>query len=166
MAVFGISLDRHYSAMKFMLATEQRLQSTNVMRNPFTGGVLYAGEGPGERDVYGVVMEPLYPKVWLIGLVWIAASILLGGSWGWYVPGLIMLGLGFFWSVAFMYIGLRIGIKRSGYAGRVRLVTKGELVRRLQRQNPLGKSNNFLELLKSFKRLSSSTNAPEVLADG
>lgn len=166
MVLFAVELQGHYSALKFMRDTDERLNGTDFFRNPFTGGVLYAHNSPNKGHSFVVVMDPIYPKIWIMGFLWLLGAFLLGGSFGWYIPGLVMAPVGILWSAPFMYTMLRIGIRKAGYVGPIKLLRNETVLRRLQSQKPLRNDKRFSAMLKGFEQENHSLNGARRLEDG
>ncbi len=129
MAVFGIEIERSKEAFKFITETNKRLQlEGDIGRNPFYGRAYILMNKSG---VYGIFkMEPVYIKAYLGGLfLLIPALIFSKFTWTWwYIPGLALLSLGIFWSKYFYWAIATLGLKKSGYIGKKRLIKTSELL--------------------------------------
>lgn len=134
MAVFGIEADRKATVHVFMEQSNKRLQKNNLVANPFYGTIKQLPvRGTGKRVQYVIVMDPVYPRFYLSGIL----VILVAGmftqfrlNWGMYA-GVGILSLGFFWSRTFFYLMLSLGLKRAGYKGKVRLLNNPQVIRNM-----------------------------------
>lgn len=124
MSVFSIAVNKDFSLVsQFFEDTRQRLKTGKV---PFTGGI--AGPYQEEkRDIYVLVLSPVYPQVYFIGYILLAALLFLqvfGGltgpilNWGTLI-GAVMGATILLWSSTFHKWILRRGLKKAGYTGTV-----------------------------------------------
>lgn len=153
MALFGVGVIGTESSLRFMLRTHENLQIDNFVRNPFQGGVVYCGtirKKTYELQAFGIDMRPTYPHFYLVGLLWILLAVIFGGGWGWYVPGLAILGCGFFWSSSLFYILIWLGLHKAGYKGPIKRIELRALLRGTQRLKPLSVDQNFRALIEGF----------------
>ena len=125
MAVFGVETDADTSVIKFMKESHDRLQSNNIVDNPFNGRIIRAKDNNTKKYTYVVIMQPIYPKIYLIGLFYIGIALLFTGMRLslWQLPGIILYATGIFWSKIFIYSGLKMGLRKYGYRGKVRLLS-------------------------------------------
>ena len=132
MANFAVQTEAAPEAVKFMLDTKERLKSNNILRNPFTGDIILVPNSKHTHDgnIYLIKMEPIYPKYELFAVPLLSIPLFFTGlklTW-WLLPGVFVASFGVFKSVLFMYIMLKIGLKRAQYEGKVKLLSKDELI--------------------------------------
>lgn len=169
MALFGVGVIGTEASLKFMRRTHENLQIENFVRNPFRGGVVYCGTIPKKSyhlHAFGVDMRPTYPHFYLVGLVWIVLAAIFQGRWGWYVPGLAILGCGFFWSSSLFYILMYLGLRKGGYKGPIKRIELRALLRGAQRLKPLSDDQNFQTMIGSFDNSAPHQEGRGGLADG
>lgn len=122
---FAVEFVRNTESNKFVVETNIRLRNPNFLQNPFYGIVKYV------EDFCIVEMKPLWFNMAPVGLVIFIASVYFRGFSLWNLPGLIILSSGLFWSHYFMYLMFRIGIRKAGYRGPIKLLKHSEALRRL-----------------------------------
>jgi hypothetical protein len=125
MTIFGIKTELSPEVDKFMLETHYRLQSSDMQKNPYYGGVSKVAECTHLID-----MTPIYPPFYLSGwlvlmlcLVWFKVWVL--------IVGLVLLSFGLVWSKYFLFFMLRLGLRKHGYKGPVRLICNKLLLNRM-----------------------------------
>lgn len=126
MAFFGVRVDDCVITRSFFNRVSLHMKIGNLVTNPYVGGVKNL-----EKGLYGIIMDPVYPKFYYIGFLFLLASVLLTWnvfSW-WNLPGLLLSCLGFFYSKYFFFFMLVIGLKKAGYNGKTRLVGLNKLGR-------------------------------------
>lgn len=127
MSILVIEGDKNITLRSFLWDSHLRLQS-----NPFVNGSIKKLEGE-DKDSYVLSIDPLIPRFYLIGPFMVAAVLFFTGlrlSW-WLAPGIALTLSGFFWSTPFMYLGLRLGLRKQGYNGTVRRIRKDEGFKRV-----------------------------------
>ena len=124
-------------ANDFFLATEKRLQGTDMVANPFFGSLkMYASKD----SVLGVAsLRPMYPNLTL----YVAGFFLLIGLFSFFnYWGLnhvfVLLALfswvaGYFWSSHFMVSMMKVGLRKAGYKGKMETFIGSKLSERLFR---------------------------------
>lgn len=133
MVIFGIELSRTKEAIKFMKETNDRLQSTNPVTNPFYGSIKRIPLKKKDKDHYVLVMDPVYPKLYYMGYFLLPGAFIFAGlrlSVA-YLPGLFLTLTRFCWSRFFMYLFLALGLKKAGYKGKVKLIKDSTSLRTL-----------------------------------
>lgn len=126
--VFGILLKEDLNSRLFFEEVEINLKK-NFLKAPF-----------GEKNIkrmnkgfYIVDLVPSYPKVFYFGLFFLFGSLVFNDfnlSWVSFF-GLILFSTGLFWSKYFQFYMLRIGLKKKGFVGKVKLMPTSLLLRRL-----------------------------------
>lgn len=132
MATLGIETETNIGVNVFMQQSNERLQNDNIVKNPFNGRIkkIYSNKG---KDSYVIIMNPIYPRIYLIGLFLMVVPLFFTGfyvSW-WLLPGAIIFSLGIFWSKIFVLLGLFIGLRKHGYKGKVKYLSNNEIIRRM-----------------------------------
>lgn len=162
MAVFAVEAEPDPTIVNFFIDTNRRLQGNNLLRNPFVGGIFW----PGEGNIFVFVMDPIWPRFFYFGWLWAIGAIVLGVPLAWVWPGVVIGCLGFFWSGAFMYIMLRIAIKKAGYKDRVRMVKLADVFRVYYTLKSFNQKLNLLSNDSNFCLMPKRNNKTEVLEDG
>lgn len=127
MAIFGVEIkDYDDRVQELVVETNVRLQDTNLMKNPFRGGIKgYPG------SMYVLMLEPIYFNfTWFL---WLAAGALyffLGLTY-WLIPPVLLGCLGIFWSKYFYYFMFKRGLKKKGYTGKTKLLSTAETLKRV-----------------------------------
>jgi len=104
MAAFGIEITDKKVIPK-ILEVRTNLFIEDLVKNPFQGKITAHGE-----RFFTVIMNPVYPRVYLFSFFPLAVSLLFGsGFWrtALLIVGLIMLGTSVFWSNRFYYLLFR-----------------------------------------------------------
>lgn len=126
MAVFSVKVNRSKIVDEFVSQVSARLLLPNVVKNPFEGKIKVFPKD--DKELIVVSLKPIYPSIWLVGLVFIVPC-LVWFSWWLFVPGLIFFCLSFFWSSPFFYIIFYRGLRRSGYKGSIKLLSHDNSLR-------------------------------------
>lgn len=124
MCLFAVESEKNNLVKSFLWDSNLRLQS-----NPFLKGRIIRVIGE-EKDHYVVGMIPLIPRFYLIGPFLIAGVLFFTGlrlTW-WLLPGIILSMTGIFWSQYFAYAGLRLGLRKQGYKGYIKMTSKDECI--------------------------------------
>ena len=132
MAILGIETGKDPKVMEFMLESDKRLQSNNVVKNPYEGKIKKINS-ENDKESYAIVMTPIYPRFYLFGIILIILPMLFIGirfSW-WMLPGIILFSLGIFWSKIPVYLGILIGLRKQGYKGKVKIISNNEIIKRM-----------------------------------
>lgn len=125
MTIFGVSVKPGAEAVLFFDEVNKRLGTGDMIKNPFNGRARLFGPG-----FYVVDMAPIFPNLTWIG--WIPAIIaLLAGSILWAIPGLVLVACGAFWGADFFYLMLKMGLRKAGYKGPIRLFRTHKTLRRV-----------------------------------
>ena len=126
MATFGVRLENNESfnqAIKFLEDTNKRISENNLIKNPFTGTIKRIG------DIFLVDLKPIYFNFTpffifpIIGLY-----LFMGFTWIMIFPASLCL-LSIFWTKYFFYFFFKIGVKKAGYKGKVKLLKDSETLR-------------------------------------
>lgn len=133
MALFGFRAEHKKELTNFMLATQKKLESNNVVYNPFIAKIKeFNLISEGEPEViYLIDMNPIYLNFTPIGwFMAFAVLVLFGFSW-WITPGVVITLLGVFWTPEFYYIMFRLGLKKAGYKGKVKRLRNEAIIKEL-----------------------------------
>jgi len=130
MAIFGVKLEEDNKAKLFMQESNDRLQDNSIVKNPFYGRIALV---PNSEDYYIVDMEPVYLKAYWGGAFILMATLVFTGFklTLWLLPGIALLCCSIFWSKYFLYIMMRIGLRKAGYMGKIRLVNNKIMMKAL-----------------------------------
>lgn len=137
MAIFGIEVDNVAEANDFFLETEQRLQGTDMVVNPFFGSLkMYVSKD----SVLGVAsLKPMYPNLtlYVAGFFAILGLFAYWNGWGlqffFVCMSLASVLAGYFWSSHFMVSMMKVGLRKAGYKGKVETFVGSKLSERLFR---------------------------------
>ena len=126
MAVFGVLVDPGLEVLDFVAKTNHRLEDSNLVKNPFKGGiktVLHDG-----RLLCVVSMRPVYFNFTVFGWL-LAASVFFiwGVSW-WILPGVILGSLGIFWHKSFFLFMMKKGMRKAGYTGQFKEINANTII--------------------------------------
>ncbi len=132
MTIFAIETDASVELLNFMAETTERIKGHNIATNPFTGMVKQIpNTKPGDTLAYVIQIEPIYPRFYLFGGVYIILGFLLNRGWTpWLLPGFGILSLGFLWTKYFYYIFLTMGLRKAGHKSKVKLITSQDTIMR------------------------------------
>lgn len=123
MVAFGIEV-RKAKATQAILDVRTNLLVNDIVRNPFNGKITAHG-----KNFFTVIMNPVYPRVYLASVFPLAVSLIGWGSW-WgnvlFIVGLVMLSTSVFWSNRFYYLLFRY---KAGNG--IRYVPPGEALERV-----------------------------------
>ena len=113
---------------RYFKKVHEKLHEKDLVRNAFTGGVKKFGGG-----LYGVHMRPIYPPVYIIGLLYVVVFLFFNRfQWSWWLlPGIIVGLTGVFYSAWFFYTMLYFGLRKLGYEGKIHFLTCSQFMRRL-----------------------------------
>lgn len=130
MVVFGVKGEYNFKLREFMDQANKNLQLEDVAKNPFQGSIRLLRR-QGNYDYYLIIMDPIYPRFYIVGiflafLPWLFTGIEL--SW-FMAPGLILTATGIFWSKFFIYGILRIGLIKSHIKVKLKLIGNSDVLR-------------------------------------
>lgn len=123
MVAFGLIV-KDDEATSTVMSIRKNLLVDNILKNPFNGKITAHG-----KDFFSVILEPVYPKVYLFSFFPLLISILTVGHWYGYVAfyiGLVMLCMRVFWTNTLYFLLFYIKTK-----GKVRYVSARETLRRV-----------------------------------
>jgi hypothetical protein len=132
MTFFAFSVDATEQTKKYVEETHQRLTKVDMIKNPFTGGVKLVSSD-GQSDTYICVIEPIYPRLYFLGLLLlVGAAFFIKRWWSWfYLPGIFLTMQAFLWSRYFYIIMIRQGFKKNGYNGPFKVIDNNMIVNEL-----------------------------------
>lgn len=123
MVAFGIEINNPKATEK-ILEVRTNLLVNDIVRNPFNGKITAHG-----KNFFTVIMNPVYPRVYLASAFPIAAAVFWWGSW-WatilFIIGLVMFSTAVFWSNRFYYLLFRYKTGKG-----IRYVPPGEALERV-----------------------------------
>lgn len=131
MPAFGVEVEDSPIAWDFFNQSNQRLKEKSILKNPFFGSITKIPYS--EPHTYVVIMEPVYPKVYYVGVVVGGFVFVLTGfvfTW-WLIAPFLFLASGLFWSKFFLYFMIKFALRKKNYRGYVRLLDTSVLVERL-----------------------------------
>lgn len=134
MVVFAFETKETVELLKFVFETNVRLEEKGIVKNPFYGRItLVPLTAKNKIYTYVVNLEPVYPKIYVIGSVLTLMTFLLAGArWTpWLWPGIILMSTIFLWSKYFYFIFIILGLKKSGHTNKLKLITDKETIIRL-----------------------------------
>jgi hypothetical protein len=122
MALLCIETEQHDKAMVFYRLIKKNLADGNYIKNPFMGQIrAYVFD---DSYIFVLSMTPIYFNFPLILLITGATTLVLFG-WQWYtITQLAIGGLSVAWTPAFIYFFFLLGLKKAGYKGDVKLLSK------------------------------------------
>lgn len=131
MAVFGVETDFNIKIREFMEECNNRLNKEDFWKSPFEGKIKLIRKENSKKDVYLVIMDPLYPPFYLVGLLFLVAVIVFNGFSlsPLMVPGFVMLSFGLFWNKHFIFFILKFSLFRKKIRGKVRMISNSRLIR-------------------------------------
>lgn len=110
MVSFGLVVKKPEAIQK-ILKIRENLQIDNIVQNPFNGKII-----AHKKDFFVVVMEPVYPRVYLLSFVPFFFTVFFWGSWfGWlaYTISMAMVLTRIFWWNRFYFLLFWIVTKRG-----------------------------------------------------
>ena len=129
MVYFGAEVEGTPELMKFISDTKTRLSDKHIAKNPYKEAeILYL---PNTLVYYAkpiYLLFPLYASIFIsiVTFMFVGLNYSIG-----YIISLVFLSLTFFWSKWFTYPLLKIGLKKAGYKGNIKLLSTEELFKRL-----------------------------------
>lgn len=128
MVQYVIETDGGVDVKKFFKETHMKLHiGDSLLKNPFTNPRIKRLDS----KAYLVSFNISYPRIDLYGFIWLGMAYVFGFNlfWSLFPAGLIfMQGLMFqSWPYYLMNV---MGLKKKGYAGKTKMLTKSEVIRR------------------------------------
>jgi hypothetical protein len=127
MAIIGLEADKNIGLNIFMRQTEKRLKEMplldgKILRIPLDN-----------RDDYVLIIDPLFPKFYLMGLLMIFITLYFTGPrlTAWLLPGFAVFAGGVFWSKPFFMLILWIALRKKKYKGKIKFVTNNKVIRKM-----------------------------------
>lgn len=123
MASFGLESKNDEAVAKIM-EVRRNLLVENLIKNPFNGKITAHG-----KDFFTVIMDPVYPRFYLLGWFPAIIGLLFMGTWygnALLVVAAIMLCCSILWSSVFYYLLFYLVTKRG-----VRYVSAQEALKRV-----------------------------------
>lgn len=126
----AIQVERNPESLRFIAETEERFKVKDIARNPFMGKIALL-KSDSKFNYYGIRMEPLYPRLYVIGLILLLGpAFFIKRLWSWaYLPGLLMTSTIILWSPWFYYFVLTRGLAKIGFKGEKHILLNGHLLK-------------------------------------
>jgi len=120
MAIFAVETEKDIKANEFMELSNNRLQSSNLVTNPFNGGIKKI-EG-NNKNTYLVYMQPIYPRLYIAGIFFLIITLVFTKFRLslWLIPSILILCTGILWSGQFFYFILKKGLRKHGFTGAIK----------------------------------------------
>jgi len=130
MAVIGLITENKEVLKDVFKGIIFKSKEKNFVKNPFSIKAKLE-----EKDDLFFLMEitPLYPPVFWLGFVLLIPFIIFEWFNFFLIMPLLLLGIGFFWSKTFYLLVLKASIRKKGYKGQLRFLSKKDIIRRLAR---------------------------------
>lgn len=123
MAVFGVRLSDSEELDRFINRTRENLIGDNLVRNPFVGDIKKV------NGVYIFNMKPIYPNFTMFGWVTLAITYFFKGFTWWFLPSIILISLGVFWTPHFFYFFFKQGLKHDKIFVKTKMLIGNELIK-------------------------------------
>lgn len=126
MAIFGIELQGTEEENRvgdiLMEDIMENFENPNVVSNPFIAKVI------NQDDMYAIYMKPIYFNFTIFG--WLGLLIMFATmGWTWFLILPFIIGAcHIFWSGTFYYYMLKISLMKRGYKGKMRRLTKNQIL--------------------------------------
>lgn len=123
MVIFGIETEDEIDS--YISKTNERL-----VENLLVHGEAKALE---EKNTYAIDVSIRFPKIHYFGFMLLFGGLYLTHlTWKWYlwIP-IVLSSLCFFYTKTYNYMVFRIGLRKHGYDGKVRLLKDQEFIKRL-----------------------------------
>ena len=133
MAIFGVVVENKELPKQFFKEVKERLGTTDLVHNPFTGGVIpfIKGSVKGETEVdraYIIKMSPFYVNFTIPGAIFTAILFFFWPRIWLGIVVVVFLVLSLFWSGKFYYYIMKMGLKKKGYEGKVVYLKPKEII--------------------------------------
>ena len=119
MVIFGISTADSEELDHFIYKTNER----------FNKVLFFTGKLFKFKDMVVIDMKPLIVKFYYLGLF---SAVTIYYFWGFsklLIPAFIVFAGGFFWTRYFFYFFLKIGLKKEGHTGKIKLISSQNTLR-------------------------------------
>jgi len=126
MVLYVLETDGGRVVRDFFKEVEVRFAGGDLISNPFSNSVVK----PINSKVWLVSFKPVYPPVYLFGVIWSVLSIVFGFGLWWLIPAVILFAQGFFFLSPFYVLFTILGLRKKGYKGRVVWLDKKEVIKR------------------------------------
>jgi hypothetical protein len=131
MAAFGIITIPNEIVDKFMEDTNERLEGDNFVKNPFYGKIKLIDDS-NTCAWWAIVMRPVYAPYYWFGLLGATGILFIAQGWtNWAILPLLLFASGIFYNGWFFAFMLRIGLRKAGYTGVLKILGKEEVINRL-----------------------------------
>jgi len=112
MVKFKVLLDNSTEAVNYMSVVSKKLESNNMVDNPFTATVKHIG------FEWLIDINPIYPNYSIMGIIPFGIGLFTGIKFLIFV-GLLILVTHIFFTSLFYFVVIKTQLKRSGYKGYV-----------------------------------------------
>lgn len=120
MVIYCFETEKSSEVLNWIKLTREKSKETDFVKNPFFFKIKRVTIK--KRFLLCVDILPLYPNFTIYGWFGLIGSFLILG-WGWWTWPFLALGcLGFFWSSPFFYFMTKLGLRKNGYKGKIKMV--------------------------------------------
>jgi hypothetical protein len=133
MATFGVVVEPVPAVEEFITKTKTRLLDNNMVRNPFRGDIktLFYTDTTVKKIVL-IYMRPLYMDFSIFGWITLFSTWYIWGFiWYLFIPGLLVGCSGIFWRKEFYYYIFKLGLKKAGYTGSIKLISSKDILEKI-----------------------------------
>jgi hypothetical protein len=117
MAFFIVKTRNEPLVRSFFSDVKARLENDDLLKNQYRGNIFFKAK---DKEAYFFIkMSPIWFGFYKFGIFPFILGLFFMKVWLW-LPGLIILGFGFFWSPFFLFFLIFLGLRKKGYKGRVR----------------------------------------------
>ena len=127
--IFGVEIEDTPETKRFIVNTRVRATVGNPAPWAATWKVGEIRAPPGKRCLV-IGIESFFPDAWkLAGIVLFVPVVFTGLVWSWWLaPGLAVLALSLFATASFRFLVLWLALRKHGYDGKVRRLSKRALL--------------------------------------
>lgn len=129
MAFFGVETEGEDYVAGFVVSTNKRLENNTLHKNPFEAKLTKKG-----NNVF-VYIKPIFLNIplYLVFFITVPTMIFtkLSSFFFTYWIALGFLLLSFFWSKYFFWLIMKMGIRKTGYKGKFKLLSNEETFKRM-----------------------------------
>jgi len=129
MAIIGILTDKTNLSFNFFRSVIYKTSDTSLLKNPFS---VRSKLKIQKKELFFVMdLTPVYPPIFYFGFLLLIPFIVFQWINIFLVLPILLIMLGFFWSSTFYLMLLLAGLRKDGYKGKVKILSKKEIIRRL-----------------------------------
>lgn len=123
MALFGIRTEKNEKVDLFVKETNERLGSNNLVKNPFTGNIKSISP-----RLHIINMKPIYLNYPLVAFCFLFTIGLVFMNMILLTASVVFAFLSLIWTAPFLFLFLKIGLKRSGYKNKIKYLRPAEIL--------------------------------------